>query len=544
MKSVSNLRVTSHVGRDLLASAAAFRTEAAVAWEYVANSLQYVDRGVSPIVNVRVTRKEIVVADNGAGMDANGLQHFFTMHAENKDRRLGRPGRGKWGTGKSAAFGIANTLRVDTTRGGLRNVVELTRAAVEKSTGAEITLNWVTRNEDSSRPGGTIVYVSDLNVRAESAPIIEYVERHLAFFRGLNPSVAINTHVCEYHEPSLAAVHRFRPTPAQAGLLGDIELIVKVAKAPLKEFQQGIAVTAGPGNLLALERAGVEAKEFGSYLFGEVDVPALEAPSPIAPYDSTRNLTLNPRHPIVAQLLGFIGGRLEEVRHQLVDDHRKERQTEQARRLRKESQLIAQILNTDFSDLNRKLREIRSAAAAPGAAGATFGDGDSGSDEPGLWVAGIDEPGTLPSPDSSSRTGKGKGGHEAPDLVRVGEPGPEGLDPLSPRGGDGAQRRPRGGFKVDFDHLGADEDRSTFDRESMTIIINLDHPLVTAALGDGEIESLAFRRLAYEIAISEYSIALGYRMAEYDSDIPADDLLFEVRKTLHRVARSAAALYK
>ena len=33
MKSVSNLKVTSHVGRDLLASAAAFKTEAAVVWE-------------------------------------------------------------------------------------------------------------------------------------------------------------------------------------------------------------------------------------------------------------------------------------------------------------------------------------------------------------------------------------------------------------------------------------------------------------------------------------------------------------------------------
>ena len=79
----------------------------------------------------------------------------------------------------------------------------------------------------------------------------------------------------------------------------------------------------------------------------------------------------------------------------------------------------------------------------------------------------------------------------------------------------------------------------------MTIIINLDHPLVAAALGDGEIESLSFRRLAYEIqiAISEYSIALDIASPN-NSDIPADDLLFEVRKTLHRVARSAAALYK
>ena len=39
------LKVTSHVGRDLLASAASFKSEAAVVWEYVVNSLQYVDPG-------------------------------------------------------------------------------------------------------------------------------------------------------------------------------------------------------------------------------------------------------------------------------------------------------------------------------------------------------------------------------------------------------------------------------------------------------------------------------------------------------------------
>ena len=37
-----------HVGRDVLAQAAQFKTEAASVWEYVVNSLQYVDPGVQP----------------------------------------------------------------------------------------------------------------------------------------------------------------------------------------------------------------------------------------------------------------------------------------------------------------------------------------------------------------------------------------------------------------------------------------------------------------------------------------------------------------
>src|SRR4051812_45873182 len=110
------LKVTTDVRRDLLASAAMFKNEAAVVWEYVVNSLQYVNRGTAPKVQVTVKPRlrEIEVSDNGRGMNADELQHYFRMHGENLDRRRGRLGRGKFGTGKSAAFGIGKKFRVDT----------------------------------------------------------------------------------------------------------------------------------------------------------------------------------------------------------------------------------------------------------------------------------------------------------------------------------------------------------------------------------------------------------------------------------------------
>ncbi|HET6163529.1 MAG TPA: ATP-binding protein, partial [Planctomycetota bacterium] len=115
---IDDLRVTSHVGRDLLQSASLFRTDHNVVWEYVSNGLQYVDPGVRPIVTVQVesSRRRIIVRDNGRGMDWQGLKNFFVMHGENVDRQQGRPGRGFFGTGKSAAFGIADTLCITTVR--------------------------------------------------------------------------------------------------------------------------------------------------------------------------------------------------------------------------------------------------------------------------------------------------------------------------------------------------------------------------------------------------------------------------------------------
>ena len=114
MSAKPQLKVTSHVGRDLLASAASFKNEAAVVSEYVVNSLQYVDPGVSPRIQVTVHSggKGIQIADNGCGMSVPVLNHFFQMHGENLERRARRLGRGKFGTGKSAALGIANTLCV------------------------------------------------------------------------------------------------------------------------------------------------------------------------------------------------------------------------------------------------------------------------------------------------------------------------------------------------------------------------------------------------------------------------------------------------
>ena len=89
---MSDLTVTTHVGRDLLSSAAAFKNEASAVWEYVANSLQYVDPEIEPVVQIDVEpkRKRISIADKGRGMDKSALAHFFTMHGENLERAAGR----------------------------------------------------------------------------------------------------------------------------------------------------------------------------------------------------------------------------------------------------------------------------------------------------------------------------------------------------------------------------------------------------------------------------------------------------------------------
>lgn len=549
MSGAETLRVTSHVGRDLLAAAASFKTEAAAIWEYIVNSLQYVDDSVLPKVQVIVKpRQKIVeIRDNGRGMAAEGLTQYFTMHGENIDRLRGRPGRGKFGTGKAAAFGIGKLLRVDTQRNGVRNVVELHRDAIEESSGKDIDLKWVVRNEPTEFHNGTIVTIEEIFLpKLNTYPLIEYIERHLQIYRARMPEVAVNEHVCQYREPNVAEVHTFRPSTAQAEVIGDVELAIKVSTSPLPSLEQGVAITAGLGNLVAIETGGIETKELGNYLFGNIDVPALEVTeTPIEPYDTTRSLQLNPQHQVSRVLLPFIGSKLEEVRKKQVQHLRAAQKTEEARRLASEAQRIAELLNKDFKTIMGRLQDIRSASARPGDVSSHFGDASEADAEEGVWTEGTTTPGTLNK--ASGRDElicKPKTGRPDPNIGRTGNPDDTGDSAVDPTGGAGSKkRRPRGGFNVDFRSLGEDADRSKYDRTSLTILINLEHPVVRNALRSGGVDDLNFRRLAYEIAFTEYSVALGYEMAEQDPDIPADDLLYEVRSTLNRVSASAASLY-
>jgi len=291
------LKVTSHVGRDVLQSAASFKTDYAVVWEYVVNALQYVNEGIPPKVQVDIhsRAREIEIADNGRGMSSADLERYFTMHAENVDRLRGRSGRGKFGTGKSAAFGIGTCLEIDTRQNNLRNVARLTREAIDRSGGEDIPVDWVVRNEHTDRPNGTTVRISDILLpKINAQAVIEYIEKHLQAFRTRLPEVAVNEHLCQYKEPVVDEVFVFESSQEQSTKIGNVRLTIKVSPTPLPQSEVGIAITSGLGNLVAIETGGVDRKDMGNYLFGEIDVPALETfKSAIEPYDATRSLQLN-----------------------------------------------------------------------------------------------------------------------------------------------------------------------------------------------------------------------------------------------------------
>jgi hypothetical protein len=541
------IKVVSHVARDLLQSAAVFKHEWLVVWEYVSNGLQYIDPGTKPVVRVLADsrRKKISITDNGRGMSWSDLQNFFIMHGENVDRKQGRAGRGYFGTGKSAAFGIASKLTVSSVRSERRCTVELKREDVDKvHSGAPIPVREIERDIPTDEPNGTVVIIEDIHIRTiDVNQIIKYIERHIA--RWPHASVSVNSHLCEYTEPPFSAEYEFEPLeePFKSAIPG-AKLIIRVAKAPLDEALQGIAVMSH-GVWYEQTLGGSERKEMSQYIFGEFDVPTLaNDQSPVPAFDLSRSMQLNRSNEQVRLIIAFLGLNVDGVRKQLVEDERKRRASEDAKRLQREAEDIAKILNSDFDDFRSRLAKVLSQTSGGRDLLASVGDqaGDLG-----LLARGGDIPAVVLQEEGEVGYDGGEitGGEEPPTNAPILDPAVNQTptEQAEKRPGKPA-RRPRGGFSVKFDNLGKDQDRAKYFRDERTIFINLDHPQLEEALAGGGVEDVAFRRLAYEVAFAEYSLALSQEMAQAGHFMDIFEPLTEARYTLNRITRSAAQLYR
>jgi len=536
--------VKSHVSRDLLQNAALFKTEKLVIWEYVANGLQYVDPGTSPTVYVKLDSKarKIRVSDNGRGMTVEGLQNFFVMHGENLDRKSGTPGRGRFGTGKSAAFGIGEVLRVTSVRNSRRSVAELTRGDLERvSSGDPIPVQLLESEVACSDPNGTVVEIEQIHLRSLDQPgCIRYIERHLAKWPK-NCTVVVNNHECEYSEPPIKEQRRFRPAGAIRELLGDAELVLKVSKAPVDEDLRGVAIFSN-GVWHETTLAGAEGREMSNYIIGEIDVPRLDDDnSPISPFDLSRSMRLNPSNELVQAIYAFIGGSVEQVRRELVDRERERRQSEEAKHLAGQAADIARFLNEDFDSFRDKISKVKVKAAGL----VDLADAPTpGNSMVGL-VDGSEVPSVLTAPMGGlGAVGDGGGDGDTPrDLAP--ELKAEDGGKLTGKNAPQSQRSigKRGGFRVEFKAMGSEEDRAIYQAEERTIYINTDHPQLSAAKGAGSITDPTFRRLAYEVAFTEYAIAISSELGKRGEYSDWTDPIYEVRETVNRLARKGARLY-
>jgi hypothetical protein len=536
--------VRSHVARDLLQNSALFKNDKQVVWEYVSNGLEYIDEGTNPEVNVILDskKKHMAIIDNGRGMGWEGLKNFFMMHGENIDRKKGRPGRGRFGTGKSAAFGIADLLRVTTIRKGKRSKVELHRSDINSMKSEDpIPVRVLERETRVEQPNGTKIEIEGIHLKSLDQPgVIHFIERHLAKWR--NATVIVNNHECEFIEPPISEEKSFHPEGPLREKLENVQLIIKISGAPLEEDLRGISIYSN-GIWHETTLAGHQGREMTQYIFGEIDVPKLDQDqSPISPFDLSRSMQLNQSNELVQALYAFIGSKIDQVRRELLKAEKQRKAGEDAQRLAKQAEKIAQVINDDFLDFSQRLSRVK----AKSGRGIDFGpEMSAGSDQDGL-IPGNKVPAEIIAPTGSPGAdgGSRSGGKETRILQPQLFPAPsEVAKQGQPSGGKDGRGMTRGGFHVEFKPMGADEARALYVSIERTIYINIDHPQLVAAKGTDSIEDPVFQRLAFEIAFSEYAIALAAELNQNDEFIDLSDPIVSIRETINRIARKAANLY-
>lgn len=538
-----SLKVTSHVGRDLLQSAQLFRHEHAVVWEYVSNGLQYKDPGTQPtvVVNIDPKARKIQIRDNGRGMLFKDLEHYFKMHGENLDRKQGRPGRGLFGTGKSAAFGIGNSLTLTTVKNGKRSRVRLTRKDIEaKPDGDEIPVKTLENEVQDKAPNGTLVEVEEIFLKKlDISSVIRHIERHIAHWP--DASVLVNNHECEFAEPDVARDIKVSTKGSEyEKLLGDTTLVIKIAKAPLDDEFRGIAILSD-GVWHETTLAGCERKPFSEYLFGTFDVHALgNHTSSVPALDMSRSMKLNPRNEVVADIIRFVGVNLEGVRKELEREDRERRRGEEQKKLQHQGSKIAELINSHFKDWSAKLK---STMAKAGVGKDLLAAKDRKNIEETNVVFGDELPAVIVENERRIGPGPKPGPDPRPLLPRVE------LDDAAPQNlakqGAGAKKKSRaGGFDVAFEKIGVNEKRAKYDRETRRIIINLEHPrIVMEAKSAGDqsvVEDPKFLRMAYEIAFTEYAIVLAQELSTAQFYFDPQDALVELRQTIDDLSKAFA----
>lgn len=158
----SKKRMKSEIARDILKRCNEFHSNIDAAHEYFANAYESYDRDHVPLVLINITKEQIVVTDNGCGMDEESFDRFWCMHAETKRRPNGLNKRGYNGTGKIAAFRFAERIHVSTVRNGLRQTAyldlsEVRLAASEKRDPELVTVEY---NVPTAARNGTVITIS------------------------------------------------------------------------------------------------------------------------------------------------------------------------------------------------------------------------------------------------------------------------------------------------------------------------------------------------------------------------------------------------
>ena len=510
------LRVTSHVARDLLQNAAYFSALPKAVAEYVTNAIDSAEPGIPVRCEVEISAQEISVADNGSGMSYTELSSFFQMHGENVQRKKGRTVRGKFGTGKSAAFGVANILQIGTIREGKYNVVELHREDVEAAQdGQPIHVREIAVNQPTPRPSGTTIRLRGLLVEKIDAQEVRLYLEKLLGQHLRSHQILVNGQACQYRLPEAELTYDYETPAAVRAMIGAAKCTLRVSTAALAREDNAVAVLCH-GYLHATTLAGRSRAALVEYIFGEVEVPALDDdPGPVLAFDNTRNLSLNPQNPKVQTLETWLGECIDDVLGKLAEREKRRQLAREQHLLRKMATQIKSFLDDDFLAIQGSMPW----ASLPGSRRRS-----------------------QPAPGSQSRqpTARPK---QPQSVIERSLGWVRRLLGLEAEDKEVRQRRGEVvEFEIRYARQGAEAPRAAYAIKEGVITLNRDHPQLRGVEREAGIESRTYRMISFDIAFTEYALVvsdyLARRSAAHDQSLDPNELTQQI---IDRLGRKAAA---
>lgn len=542
-----------HAGRSVLEEAKRFSNEGKVVGEYVKNSWQYTDNPPTVEVFVNHDEKSIRIKDNSNGMSKEIIEdQFLVLHQENLERKLGKKGRGEYGTGKVAALGIGEALRVRTVKDGFLNEFEIHRKDCEANISLDgVKVRWTHSNIKTTEANGTIITIVDFNLnrKINTRQIKDYLQSKTLTEKIYKHPIKLSLDAEELKVKEIPFVKEFtggefEPNESQFKSFGKSDLRIKVASRELEVDERGISVFCDGIFKAFIKNPNAPKNQF---IFGEVECPKLADESLVPPvFDSSRREELNQDQPVADDFFKYISICVDKVRKILEKESNDRKQKERDEILKKESEKMKDFFNQDFKQHNlefqKRIAKVRGdldykedVAPELGETKIVIGKDFAVNIEEGNQGAGIHD-----------RHNDGEGGdNENPSSNGKLNPTDELSNNYGKKSDLKKKRSMSGGFNFEWDNLGVEDKRAKYDDVTRTITINLDHPLISRIdkMVSGQRGSSAFLRASYEAAIFEYAVAIAIKKSQSSlCDDTLDEGVLQMQELVDNLLKKMANL--
>ena len=525
--------MTTDAGRAVLDSATDFTNEGKAVGEYVKNSWQYTDKHPNVEIIVDQQNKSIHIKDDSRGMSIDDLRtRFFVLHKRNIDRQKGKIKRGEYGTGKAAALGIGEILRVTTVHNNLINQFEIHRADCEDEikSAKSVPIRWHPENQNKKtlkNNGTTIDIEGFLYDRPISIQSIKdflqtktlpekkaYTHEENGIEVNTIINLTLNEEKIEEEEIEFSKEIPITLSDEEKKYFDSMDFTIRIADRRLKPDEQGIRIFCN-GIFKAFIKTPLANKS--EYIFGDCECPKLMTEKHPPIFDSNRNNQINEDNKFGSDFKRFVMRHVDVYRKELEKEDKENKKKEKDEITKKEEQKMKEFFNSIFKEQELEFQKIAAKARGNidkkddfvpelGESKITFGkdfgikivDGDEGIGIPNIQPSPNPDPNPNPNPNHDPKTTNEK---FEKDINSNESKGKERKAKKKPSGG---------GFDFKYENIGKAEDRADYNPEERIITVNLSHPFIEKLYkASNEDTSMPkFRRGAYEAAAVEFAAAI------------------------------------